>query len=582
MAGYRTLTGQATMLPRWAFGYMQSFERYENADELIDTIKEYRKREIPIDSIVLDWWSWEEGKWGGQKSYDATRFPDPKAMTDTLHNLGVHYMLSIWPNMHESGDNHQELKEKGQLFQRSDTYDAFSQEARDTYWNQAKTGLFDYGLDAWWTDSSEPFDPAWLTNKLGEPDKNMYGFHDIAKNYIDESHTNAFPLVHGQTIYEGQRSVTDEKRVINLTRSGYTGQQRYGNILWSGDITAKWSTLKKQIAAGLNLCATGLPYWTLDIGAFFVKRSVQWFWDGGDYDDGNKDPAYRELYTRWFQYATFLPVLRAHGTDTRREVWQFGEPGTPYYDAIVKFIELRYKLLPYSYSLAGMVTQKHSTMMRLLAFDFGHDSNVLDIDDQFMYGDSIMVCPITQAMSDSNDNTTTSKTYLSSDVSTSTRVVYLPKACNWYDYWTGTSYQGGECITVTSSIDQIPLFVKSGAIIPKTVGAIQHTGEYKDDAYELHIYTGSDGHFTLYQDSNDGYDYEKGHFSTIDIHWDDSKQSLQLSKREGQFPGMPTNIDFRVVVDGVQEKKASPMMAKLFQSKLLRQSQSKSTSEVIH
>lgn len=527
ISGYRQLTGQATMLPKWVFGYMQSFERYESAAELIDTVQEHHNRAIPIDSIVLDWQSWEENQWG-QKSFDQGRFGKPSSMIDQLHDLNVHFMISLWPNMHECTDNSKEFKEKGGLFQRSDLYNAFDPSARDLYWSQTKEGLFDHGIDAWWTDASEPFTPAWLSERPYEPSQLLMNFHNMAKTYIKETHTNAYPLVHGQTIYEGQRSVTNDKRVVNLTRSGYTGQQRYGNILWSGDLTAKWSTLKKQIAAGLNLCASGIPYWTLDIGGFFVKRSTAWYWNG-DYDLGNQDPAYRELYTRWFQFATFLPILRAHGTDTRREVWQFGEPGTIYYDTIVNFIKLRYRLIPYIYSLAGMVTQKDLTILRLLAFDYNNDPAVHEINDQYMFGDAFMVCPIVESAEE--------------------RYAYLPKGSDWYDFWTGHKYSGGMTTLAKAPIDRIPLFVKSGAIIPMAKEA-QNTKQILEYIIDLHIYTGSDGTFTLYLDSNDGYGYENDEFATIDMTWHDDSATLTLSKRTGSYMAMPLNITFNIFVNG--------------------------------
>lgn len=527
IGGYRTLTGQATMLPKWAFGYMQSFERYEDKDELIGTIKEYRERNIPIDSIVLDWQSWEAEQWG-QKTFDQSRFGNPKGMIDELHALGVFFMISIWPNMNEGTDNNNEFKAKGGLLKRSDIYDAFDENARALYWQQTKEGLFDYGVDAWWTDATEPFTPAWLSEMPTEPHATVIRFHDIARTYLDETLTNAYPLVHAQTLYEGQREVTSDKRVINLTRSGYTGQQRYGNILWSGDITAKWSTLKKQIAAGLNLCASGLPYWTLDIGGFFVKRSTAWYWNG-DYDLGNEDPEYRHLYTRWFQFASFLPVLRAHGTDTRREVWQFGEPGTPYYDTIVDFIDLRYKLLPYIYSLAGMVTQKDYTLLRLLAFDYPGDKKVYDIADQFMFGNAFMVCPITDP---SNQ-----------------RSVYLPHGNDWTNYFTGEKYHGGQTINLTCPINELPIYVPSGAIIPMTTSPIQSTKEFDDSHIAIDLYTGKDGQFTLYQDYGDNYDYENGAFSMIDIAWDDANRSLFFSERHNNFDSMPETMVIDLYLD---------------------------------
>lgn len=539
-SGYRFLSGQAVMLPKWAFGFMQSLERYEDQQEILDTVMEYRRRNIPLDSIVLDWQSWEEGMWG-QKTFDPGRFPNVPEMINALHENGTRFMISIWPNMNEKTANHAEMKEKNLLFPKSDIYDAFREEARALYWKQANEGLFSKGVDSWWCDSSEPFTPEWNTNVKPEPDKNLYQFHETAKNYIDEENTNAFSLMHSMAVYEGQRSVSDRKRVVNLTRSSYTGQQKYGTIVWSGDTSAKWTTLKKQIPAGLNFCATGMPYWTLDIGAFFVKRGSFWFWDG-EYEDGCKDMGYRELYVRWFQYGAFLPVFRSHGTDTRREVWQFGEKGEMFYDALVKFIELRYRLLPYIYSMAGMVTLKSYTILRLLAFDFVHDTKVFDIKDQFMFGSAFMVCPVTQPMY-----------YVHNSVPlenrNKTRDVYLPEGTSWYDFWTGMRLDGGQVVIADAAIDTMPLYVKAGSIIPMAEVA-QHSGASSNCEWSLLVYPGADGTFTIYQDENDSYNYENGEYALIDLKWDDAASTLTIGKRRGTYAGMPEKIRFSVVIAG--------------------------------
>ncbi len=534
IGGYRLLTGRAAMLPLWAFGFMQSQERFESRQEILDTVKHYRELGVPLDSIVLDWQSWEEGMWG-QKSFDMNRFPDPKSMTGQLHELGAHFMISIWPNMAENCADHREMKENNGLFQRSEIYNAFVPDIRKLYWKQAREGLFSKGVDAWWCDSSEPFTPEWNNPVRPEPDQNMAAFHNTCRMYMDEAYTNAYPLVHAKAIYEGQRESGAQKRVVNLTRSGYTGIQKYGAILWSGDISAKWSTLKRQIATGLNYCASGLPYWTLDIGAFFVKRGHMWFWDG-DYENGCGDLGYRELYTRWYQLGAFLPIFRSHGTDCRREIWNFGKKGGLFYDALEKITNLRYRLMPYIYSLAGMVTRKHGTILRLLAFDFIDDKKVYNIDDQYMFGPSLMICPVTTAMYygiDSKQLEGTAKT----------RMVYLPEGSGWYDLWTGKRYGGGQTIEAEAPIDRIPVFVKAGAILPVS-GPVQHTGQMKDDVFELEVYSGADGDFTLYQDERNGYGYEKGDFATTRLTWSESKGKLTIHPREGQYPGMPEKVEF--------------------------------------
>lgn len=541
--GYRQLTGQAVMLPKWAFGYMQSQERYETQQEIIDTVREYRRREVPLDSIVLDWQSWEDGKWG-QKSFDRSRFPEPQEMTRILHENGTHFMISIWPNMSKETGNYSEMKENGCLFQQSETYDALSEKARSLYWDQANDGLFSKGIDAWWCDSSEPVTPEWGELVKPEPDHNYMAYHSSAKVYMDEAFTNSYALFHSRAVYEGQRRTSRDKRVVNLTRSGYTGQQRYGSIVWSGDTCAKWSTLEKQIPAGLNLCAAGLPYWTLDIGAFFVKKGRAWFWDG-DYEDGCQDPGYRELYTRWLQFGAFLPVFRSHGTDARREIWNFGEKGEMFYDAIVKFIELRYRLMPYIYSLAAMVTFKDYTMMRLLAFDFMEDKKVYSIRDQYMFGNSLMICPVTKPMYFDRGSVPLGNT-------DKARKVYLPEGTDWFDFWTNEKFHGGTTIAAAAPIDIMPVFVKAGSIIPMTAVA-QHSAESSEDQIRLMVYPGADGSFTLYQDEQDNYNYESGDYSTVDIYWNDAESLLTLGKREGHFDGMADTISFTIEVIGKKQ-----------------------------
>jgi alpha-D-xyloside xylohydrolase len=543
ISGYRFITGKAGLLPKWAFGYIQSQERYESEKEIIDTVLEYHRRNVPLDCIVLDWQSWEEGMWG-QKSFDKKRFPDPEEMMKTLHNLGVHLMISIWPNMNKETENYKEMKEQNGLFPYSEIYNAFDQEARTLYWKQAKEGLFDKGIDAWWCDSSEPVSPEWNTKERPEPDQNYMEFHNSAKNYMDEELTNAYPLFHARAIYEGQRNETSEKRVVNLTRSAYTGQQKYGTILWSGDISANWNTLKNQISAGLNFCASGLPYWTLDIGAFFVKKGDLWFWNG-DYEKGSEDPGYRELYTRWFQLGAFLPIFRSHGTDTRREIWNFGEKGEIFYDTIAKFIDLRYRLLPYIYSLAGMVSLKDYTIMRLLAFDFRNDPEVYGIKDQYMFGNAFMICPVTEPM-----HYGTNPEILCGREET--RQVYLPQGADWYDFWTNEKYTGGQSITAKATLDCLPVFVPSGSIIPMTEVA-PNSRESSERDIRLAVYPGSDGTFTLYQDEQNNYNYEQGSYSTIEMIWNDANKIFSIGQRSGSFRGMEEEIDFTIHLIGKKE-----------------------------
>jgi alpha-D-xyloside xylohydrolase len=533
----RHLTGAAPMLPKWAFGYVQSKERYVSQAELVEVVQEYRRRRLPLDCIVLDWRSWVGDLWG-QKTLDPERFPEPGRMMADLHALHARLMVSIWPIMRAGGENWQEMHDRGFLLGNQATYDAFNADARALYWDQANRGLFRHGIDAWWCDCTEPFEADWAGAFKPEPEERLRINTDEARRYLDPQYINAYSLLHSEGIYAGQRSVTSAKRVVNLTRSAYMGQHRYAAITWSGDITATWNTLRKQIAEGLNFCATGSPYWTLDVGGFFVRNKPGlWFWSG-DYDEGVADPAYRELFVRWFQYATFLPVLRAHGTDTPREIWRFGEPGDATYDALVRFLHLRYRLLPYIYSLAGWTTQRAYTMLRLLAFDFRSDPKTYDVRDQFMFGPAFLVCPITEPMSIEGG---------------SRRTVYLPAGSDWYDFWTGERFAGSQSIEAEVGLDRLPLYVRAGAIVPMAQ-PMQYADELPAAPVELHIFPGQDAAFQLYEDGGDGYDYESGAFSTLEITWHEATRRLTLGERAGSYPDMLEEREFVVIVGATSRR----------------------------
>lgn len=536
---YRKITGIAPMLPKWAFGYMQSKERYQTQEELLSILSEFRERQIPIDLIILDWMYWPNNHWG-QKSFDPERFPDPREMLNEIHKRNAHFMISIWPNMSEGGDNHKEMMEQGYLLGNQSTYDAFHEKARKLYWNQSNEGLFSKGIDAWWCDCTEPFEGDWKGEVLPEPEERMLINTSESKKYLDPEYINGYSLLHSKGIYEEQRKNTSKKRVVNLTRSSYAGQHRYGTITWSGDIAASWDTLRKQIPAGLNFCMTGEPYWTNDIGAFFVNsREGLWFWKG-DYQEGCKDLGYCELYVRWLQYATFLPLFRAHGTDTPREPWRFGEPGTIYYDTILKFIQLRYRLLPYIYSLAGKVTLENYTMLRSLVFDFKKDTNVFNIKDQYMFGPAFLVCPITEPMYYERNSSPLI------DVS-KTRRVYLPADYNWYNFWTGDLYIGGKTYDIEATLEIMPLFVRSGSIVP--MGPyMQYSNEKPSAPLEIRFYQGRDGNFTLYEDEGDNYNYENGQYASIHMHWDDANSQISFMERRGNYLGMSIEREFHVVL----------------------------------
>ncbi|MBE5937374.1 MAG: DUF4968 domain-containing protein [Lachnospiraceae bacterium] len=529
--GYRLLTGKASMLPKWAFGYMQSQERYETAEEIISVAKEHRDRGIGLDCIVLDWCSWEDGMWG-QKSFDKERFESPSDMIDRLHEMDVHFMISLWPVMNKCTENYKEMEKAGALLPGSEIYNALEKDARDLYWKQTNEGLFCHGVDAWWCDSSEPLTVEWMHKERMEPATMYAEYCRELQNILPTEMTNSYAYYHALTMYEGQRStysnINDdknennkadkkrEKRVCNLTRSAYTGIQRLGTIFWSGDTDASWDTLRKQIACGLNFVATGIPYWTVDIGAFFVKNGNFWYWKG-DYEDTLSNPGYVELYTRWYQWGAFLPIFRAHGTDCRREMWQFGDGNSPFYNAMLKMNRFRYKLMPYIYSQAGRVWLEDASMIKMLAFDYGYDSATYDIKDQYMFGESIMVCPVTEPMYyDENGKDISAETAKS-------RMVYLPKGRQWIDLWTNQKYEGGTWIETKADIDTIPAFVPAGSIIPMSDEA-EHVNS--NDDIKWIVYPGCDCEYTLYEDSGDGYEYEQGEYTCRKMFWNDSEQVL--------------------------------------------------------
>jgi alpha-D-xyloside xylohydrolase len=541
VAGLRQLTGKPTMLPRWAFGYVQSKERYRTQKELIDTVREFRRRRIPIDCIVQDWLTWT-GKWWGDKNPDPERYPDPTALVNELHAMNARLMVSIWPIMRGECPNQVEMRERHFLLGNDATYNAFDPAARDLYWEQANRGWFRHGIDAWWCDCTEPFEADWKGSIKPEPWKRVQINTGESNTYLDPAQINAYSIVHSQGIYEHQRKTDSSKRVVNLTRSGFPGQQRYGAITWSGDTAATWQVFRRQIADGLNFCVTGNPRWTIDIGAFFVGRKEQWFWRG-DYPRGCDDEGYRELYVRWLQFGTFLPMFRSHGTDTPREPWRFGEPGQPAYEAILKFIRLRYRLLPYIYSLAAAETLRDYTMLRMLAFDFRHDPKVYDIRDQFMFGPALMICPVTHAMYFGPDSTK-----LPDDVP-KTRAVYLPAGSDWFDFWTARRHAGGQTIVADAPLDILPIFVRAGSIVPMGP-EVQHSAEGLGEPLHLRIYAGADVDFMFYEDANDGDGYEDEEYMTTCLSWTDTTGVLAIGPRTGKGFGVSQTRSYQTSVVG--------------------------------
>ncbi|MDL2245253.1 glycoside hydrolase family 31 protein [Parabacteroides sp. OttesenSCG-928-J18] len=526
---YRILTGSSPMMPRYMFGYIQSKERYKSSKEVTDVVAEYRKRQVPLDVIVQDWNYWPQG-WGYLKM-DPKYYPNPANLADSVHQMDAKLMISIWPNP-TSCPQTDDFKGKGFMLERS-VYDAYNPLARKYYWKYADNEFFNNGFDAWWCDCTEPLDADWQMMKEG------YGWDNhrerwennlaLLSDVLGAERSSTFSLYHSKGLYENQRVTSDKKRVVNLTRSSYAGQQRYATISWNGDTHASWSSFAQQIPSGLNFMATGCPYWTVDIGAFFTKKTRQWFWCG-DFNQGVNDLGYREFYTRMFQYATFLPIFRSHGTDTPREIWNFGKPGEPFYDSILKMIHLRYQLIPYIYSLAGKVSHDHYTMSRLLAFDFPNDPNVFDIKNQFMFGPSFLVCPVTTPMYYEKESVALHGVEKK-------RNVYLPKGANWIDFWTGERYEGGQYVDADASIDKIPLFVRQGSIIPMG-SVVQHTGELRGKDITISVYPGQDASFTFYEDEGDNYNYEQGYYSTIELKWNDKKRTFTLAKRNGEYDNM--------------------------------------------
>ncbi|MHA1147936.1 MAG: TIM-barrel domain-containing protein [Promethearchaeota archaeon] len=544
--GIRFLTGKCPMLPKWAFGYVQCKERYKNAEEIVGIVEEYRKRNIPLDLVVQDWRYWGSLLKWGDKQFTKKRFSNPAQMIERIHNLNAKIMISIWPTMSRITSDYKEMKKHGYLYKGRfvKVYDAFNEDARNLYWKQANEGLFKYGIDAWWCDSTEPVEISLVkasTSKeefckrtLKKMKTRMTPAIGSAARYL-----NAYSLMQSKGMYENQRKTTSEKRVVNLTRSGFTGQQRFSTIVWSGDISARWDVFAAQIPAGLNFCMTGIPYWTTDIGAFFTKSNKFLYNMKANFPKGIKDMGYREFYTRWFQFGAFSPMFRSHGTNTPREVWRFGEPGTMFYDTLIKFITLRYKLLSYIYSLAGMVTNQAYTMMRSLVFDFRNDPDVYDINDEYMFGPAFLVCPVLEPMY----YRPKSKVIRNKE---KTRTVYLPKDSRWFDFWTGIQYEGGKTIEAKAPIDILPLYIKAGSIIPFN-SEMQCTTEKPSDPLELRIYQGADAEFFLYEDENDNYNYEQGNYSTIKIEWMDNEKKLIINSRQKEFPGMLKTRTFNIL-----------------------------------
>jgi len=567
IAQMRWLTGDVPMFPLWTYGYWQSKERYKSAAETEGIVDQYRALQVPLDGIIQDWQYWGSNYLWNAMDFLSEDFQNGKQMIQNVHKKHAHFMISIWASFGPQTQQFRELNEKGLLMPFETwpqsgishiwppvmkypsgvkVYDAFHPEARAIYWKYLKT-LYDYGTDAWWMDST---DPDFFNPRESDYEHKVYGG-------TWRSQRNAFPLETVRGIYQSQRKdYKGEKRVFIMTRSSYAGQQHYGSNMWSGDVNSSWDMLRKQVPAGLSFTLTGNPNFNTDIGGFFCGS-----YNARGSGSAPKNPQFQELYVRWMQYGLFCPVFRSHGADAPREIWQFGQKGEPVYDAIEKAIRLRYRLIPYLYSIAWQVTSNNDSYMRPLFADFAADKKVWDMTDEFMFGRSILAAPIvnpqyteekiirTNAMTGwDRQNASDSRTAGAVDfTATKTVTKYLPKGAKWYDFWTGKQYNGGQTVTLETTFDRVPMFVRAGSILP--LGPeMQYVGEKTWDNLEMRVYPGANGTFTLYEDEGDNYNYEGGAYSTITFKWNDKTRTLTIGERQNEFPGMLKTRQFTIVL----------------------------------
>lgn len=575
IACMRDLTGQAPMFPLWTFGYWQSKERYKSQNELVGVVSKYRELGVPLDGIIQDWQYWGHNYLWNAMDFHNPEFPNPKKMVEDIHKQNAHLIISIWSSFGPQTKQFREMEPKGMLlnFQTwpqsgMDTwppnmefpsgvqpYDPFNPEARAIYWKYLNKGLFSLDIDGWWMDSTEPDH---LSFKPSDFD---------LKTYLGSLRKvrNAYPLMAVGGVADNQRATSSDKRVFILTRSAFAGQQRYGANTWSGDVNSSWQNLRNQIPAGLNFSLSAIPYWNTDIGGFFAGAYNNGWNDGS----GSKNPSFQELYVRWLQFGAFTPMMRSHGTDVPREIYNFGKKGEPVYDAIAKAIDLRYSLLPYIYSTSWTITNSQSTFMRALVMDF-NDKNVINMGNEYMFGKSILVAPIATAQytpekivrsneqtgwdrKEGDNKNTNSGVDFTKPKSTK---VYLPAETTWYDFWTNEKINGGKEITKETTIDMIPLYIKAGSIIPFGP-KVQFATEKRWDNLEIRVYPGANGEFTLYEDENDNYNYEKGAYSTITFSWNNAKKVLTIQDRKGSFTGMLSERTFNVQLIGSEKNAKS-------------------------
>ena len=549
VAEMRALTGQVPMFPLWTYGFWQSKERYKSQNETVGVVRKYRELGVPLDGIIQDWQYWGSNYLWNAMEFLNSEFWNPQKMLDDIHAMNAHAMISVWSSFGPMTKPYRELKAGGMLLDfntwppsGSDkwppvmdypsgvrVYDAYHPQARDIYWKYLEKGIFSLGMDAWWMDST---DPDHLDIKPSDYDNPTYlgTFRKVR---------NAYPLMAVGGVYDHQRAATSDKRVFILTRSAFAGQQRYGANTWTGDISASWDTFKRQIPAGLNFSLCGIPHWNTDIGGFFL----------GNYPQKTLDPDYRELHVRWMQFGTFCPMMRSHGADAAREIWQFGKKGEPYYDAIEKYINLRYSLLPYIYSTSWQVTRHQASFLRALSMDFPADRRVWDMGSEYMFGASFLVCPVTAPMYTRMEGENRVPDF--SQVKNAE--VYLPEGAAWYDFWTNERLEGGQTVEKAAPLDILPLYVKAGSIVPRGP-QVQYATEKLWDNLEVWVYPGADGSFCLYEDEFDNYHYEQGAYTEISMRWDDSSRTLTIDARQGSYKGMLETRRFTVrTADGMEK-----------------------------
>lgn len=547
ISGYRTLTGKASLYPKWVLGFWQSRERYQSSQDIEDNLAEFRRRHIPIDNIVQDWNYWRLPDWGAH-DFEASRYPNPQAMLDSVHAMHGRFMISVWPKFYDTTEHYKELDEKGWMYRqavkddihdwlgfRGSMYDAYDEGARKLFWKQMDDHLYSKfnkngvpGIDAWWMDASEPnvrdCTPMWYRKALCGP---------TALGTSTE-YFNAYSTVNADAIYNGQRSVwkgkANEPRVFLLTRSGFAGEQRYSTATWSGDIGTRWEDMRAQMTAGLNYSMSGVPFWGMDQGGFCVENryvaAQKLFNEKGVENEDLKE--WRELQARWNQFGAFIPLFRSHGQWPTREIWNIAPDNHPTYKSFVYYDQLRYRLMPYMYSMAAWAHFKDYTLMRALVMDFNGDKEVENIGNQWMFGPALMACPVGYYKARN-------------------RSVYFPKQCGWYDFYTGEHYDGGQHLVVDAPYEKIPVFVREGAIIPFGP-AMEWCDEKPAELINLYVYEGQDGSFQLYEDEGTNYNYEKGKYATIEIAYNDADKTVSFGKRNGAFKGMLKNRRFNVVL----------------------------------